>query len=248
MKIAIILTILTLLIRIIKKVEGNSNKTSNQIKSRIEALANNNTDNNKKINSNNGITNPSQKLIEKKINNDEDFDNKPFHNNNNIDHHKSVVHCNNINKHSIETFHEKELYKEEEKELANFEQEDKNEENNVFWNMSKGPNNINNEEDDDNQSLRKCKSTNNYMSKGQVKNYNTSQLFCTFSKIDKGNAIFVSSDDTIFTLPLNFLPKNASLGNSYKITIEETEKIHKKITYLQNIQKKFLFLNFDENN
>ena len=66
--------------------------------------------------------------------------------------------------------------------------------------------------------------------------------------MEKGNAIFVSSDDIIFALPLNFLPKNAIAGNTYKITIEETEKIHKKITFLQSMQKKFLYLSFDDNN
>ena len=81
----------------------------------------------------------------------------------------------------------------------------------------------------------------------QPRNFNSSQVECVFSKIEKGNAIFVSSDDIIFSLPLSFLPKNAIPGNTYKITVEETEKIHKKITYLQNMQKRFLFLNFDAN-
>jgi hypothetical protein len=141
---------------------------------------------------------------------------------------------------------EKEIYAEvEEKELANFEAEDESDDRNenVFWNLQ---NNVN----QSNFSLKRSKSNNENLltstspatgsglglSHPLPKNFNSSQITCVFSRIDKGNAIFVSSDDIIFALPMNFLPKNAITGNTYKITIEEIEKIHKKITFLQNMQ------------
>ena len=140
-----------------------------------------------------------------------------------------------------ESVEEKEIYREiEEEELANFEADQDVDDKNVFWNLK---NNVNLDENIQNRTLKKCKSNLEYKIdefKPESKSFNKSQINCVFSKVDKGNAILVSSNDIIFSLPLNFLPKNATPGNSYKISIEETEKIQKKINYLQLIQKKLL--------
>ena len=170
---------------------------------------------------------------------------------------KIVSNDENKNKHYNSNVEKNNIYEEEkqifeevdEKEIANFEGgENEEDDKNVFWNLRN--NVVVASEHTNNQGLKRCKSTldnQSIHSTLQAKSFNSSQIICVFSKIEKGNAIFVSSDDVIFHLPLNFLPKNAVPGNSYKITVEETEKIHKKITYLQNMQKRFLFLNFDEN-
>jgi len=141
---------------------------------------------------------------------------------------------------------ETEIYADvEEKELANFEGDDEEDLNkNVFWNL---PKNINNNESNAKRMKSEMKEHQTGLVKTQPRSFNSTQINCVFSKIEKGNAIFVSSDDIIFSLPLSFLPKNAVAGNTYKISVEETEKIHKKITYLQNMQKRFLFSNFDAN-
>jgi hypothetical protein len=141
---------------------------------------------------------------------------------------------------------ETEIYADiEEKELANFEGDDEEDLNkNVFWNL---PKNINNNDPNVKKMKSEMKEHQTCSAKPQPRSFNSTQINCVFSKIEKGNAIFVSSDDIIFSLPLSFLPRNAVPGNTYKISVEETEKIHKKITYLQNMQKRFLLSNFDAN-
>lgn len=68
---------------------------------------------------------------------------------------------------------------------------------------------------------------------------NSSTINCTISSIEKGIAILVTSDDTIFCLPEFFLPKNSIPGNSYQILINETLKMQNKVTNIYNLQKDF---------
>jgi hypothetical protein len=78
-----------------------------------------------------------------------------------------------------------------------------------------------------------------YNDNTKIKSINSNIINCTISSIEKGIAILVTQDDTIFTLPAFFLPKNSVPGNSYQITIDETIKIHAKVNSIQNIQNKF---------
>jgi hypothetical protein len=72
----------------------------------------------------------------------------------------------------------------------------------------------------------------------KFRSINTNTINCTISSIDKGIAILVTQDDTIFTLPAFFLPKNSIPGNSYQICIDETVKMQSKVTNINNIQKR----------
>ena len=72
----------------------------------------------------------------------------------------------------------------------------------------------------------------------KFRSVNTNTINCTISSIEKGIAILVTQDDTIFTLPAFFLPKNAIPGNSYQICIDETVKMQSKVTNIHNIQKR----------
>ena len=151
---------------------------------------------------------------------------------------------NNFIKDSVE---EKEIYseiEEEVEEITNLEAEHDVYDKNVFWNLK---NNVTSEENINNHMFKKCESNlETQCDQSKIaKSSNSSQITCVFSRVEKCNAIFVSSDDIIFFLPMSFLPKNAIPGNTYKITIEETEKIHKKLALLQSIQKNFLNLQND---
>jgi hypothetical protein len=141
---------------------------------------------------------------------------------------------------------------EEEREMHNFEIENtegNDPEKNIFWNM-KEMSNINDESTKRSNSVNKLENSYNPNSnkfntattntKFNYKTTTSSQISCTISKIEKGVAILVSSDDYIFTLPVSFLPKNICPGTSYQMTIDETVKINKKINTIQMIQKKFL--------
>jgi hypothetical protein len=67
------------------------------------------------------------------------------------------------------------------------------------------------------------------------------ELKCCLSHVDRGNAIFVTNRDIIFKLPRPYLPNNYIKGNSFKITIEETETSNKKYEKIRCLQNKHLF-------
>jgi hypothetical protein len=73
----------------------------------------------------------------------------------------------------------------------------------------------------------------------RFKSINSNIINCTISSIEKGIVILVTQNDTIFTLPAFFLPKNSIPGNSYQITIDETVKLQFKVGSIQSIQNKF---------
>ena len=150
----------------------------------------------------------------------------------------------NIKIENSKRFEENQIYSEiEEKELAIFEAEQDIYDKNVFWNLKSD---VVPQQNIENQLMKRCKSSlDNQINHSKLKanSFNSSQINCVFSKFEKGNAIFVSSDDIIFSLPMNFLPKNAIPGNSYKIRIEETEKINQKLTFLKDIQNKLFISN-----
>jgi hypothetical protein len=123
-------------------------------------------------------------------------------------------------------------------------------EKNIFWNlnnketpneeyekfMSKRSNSVNKGEFAPSNSGR----LNSLNSRFNYKTPTMSQVSCTISKIEKGVAVLVSSDDYIFTLPVCFLPRNLVPGNSYQITIDETVKIQKKVSSIQQMQMKYI--------
>lgn len=136
--------------------------------------------------------------------------------------------------------------------------EGENHQNNVFWNLKEGGNaNSNHNESNayksdtlgssNHNSMSNIQNTNFYQnrinsfnSKFTYKTATTSQISCTISKIDRGIAVLVSSDDQIFTLPVCFLPKKMTAGNSYQITIDETANLQKKVNSIQQMQKKYI--------
>jgi hypothetical protein len=67
------------------------------------------------------------------------------------------------------------------------------------------------------------------------------EIKCCLSHVDRGNAIFVTNRDIIFKLPRPYLPNNYIKGNSFKITIEETETSNKKYEKIRSLQNKHLF-------
>ena len=202
----------------------------------------------------------SKELIPKVQNNQLPFNKSISFDNKNSSEIKSQTQLTTKSNADIEKFKEEKLFTTKESERVKFEeneieifQDDEEEDKNVFWNIKKIFNHINIQNDEN--SDREWKKSKRSFEKDdsaivQQSNYHTTKTNCVFSKIHKGKAIFVSSDDIIFSTPIKFLPTNPLLGNSYRIVVEETEKINHKISKIQNFQKKILFnLNVnDENN
>ena len=61
------------------------------------------------------------------------------------------------------------------------------------------------------------------------------KVICTLSKIENGNATFVSSDDLIFILPSLFIPKDLNIGTSYIFELSELEYAENKINKVNKI-------------
>jgi len=72
-------------------------------------------------------------------------------------------------------------------------------------------------------------------------NKNTVEMNCCFSRNDRGNSILVTKHDQIFKFPKCYLPKNSLNGNSFKITIEEVEKVDQKYERIRFLQNKYFF-------
>ena len=62
----------------------------------------------------------------------------------------------------------------------------------------------------------------------------------TLSKLEKGSAVFVTTDDTIMSLPICLIPKNMGIGNSYTFKIFENIKYESKVKEIYSIQKKYI--------
>jgi len=129
---------------------------------------------------------------------------------------------------------------EQEVEIANFENE--GDDKNLLWNIKENKFNLEKFSERENKFIKSF-FQNEMENDFQQKNQNSVQTNCVYSKLENGKAIFISADDVIFSTPLNFLPKSPLVGNSYKIVVEETERLHNKITKIQNIQKNILYLN-----
>jgi len=69
----------------------------------------------------------------------------------------------------------------------------------------------------------------------------TVEIQCCLSKVNKGEAIFVTKKDQVFKFPGYYLPNNIIKGNSFKITIEETEKSNQKYEKIRYLQNKHFF-------
>jgi hypothetical protein len=122
------------------------------------------------------------------------------------------------------------------------------EERNIFWNLKS------NIYDESSESQRKrCKSvsaaklcnntssTNNSFHNNSSASKIVSKVTGTFSMLDKGKAVFVSSDDYIFVLPALFIPQNLVVGNSYMFKIYEIDKLNNRMNNInESIQKKYL--------
>lgn len=85
----------------------------------------------------------------------------------------------------------------------------------------------------------------NMMSKLQLngesyKTNSASQFSSTLSKIDKGLAYFVTSDNVIFNMPSCLLPSALQPGCSYQFNLAESMKSQYKINTIQKIHKKLL--------
>ena len=63
---------------------------------------------------------------------------------------------------------------------------------------------------------------------------------CTLSLIDKGKAIFVTENDTIFSLPSAVLNTRVVVGNSYLFIIDKILDLQNKIETIENIQNKYI--------
>lgn len=72
------------------------------------------------------------------------------------------------------------------------------------------------------------------------KSNSSSQFNCTLSKIDKGLAYFVTSDNVIFSMPSCLLPATVQPGCSYQFNLNESMKSQYKINTIQKIHKKLL--------
>jgi hypothetical protein len=127
-------------------------------------------------------------------------------------------------------------------ELVNLNEDEKN----IFWNLK---NNMC-EESSERSQRKRCKSVNNNKlhtnsTNNSFHNSTSSKLVSkitgTFSMLDKGKAVFVSSDDYIFVLPALFIPQNLVVGNTYMFKICEIDKLNNRMANLNdNIQKKYL--------
>ena len=109
-------------------------------------------------------------------------------------------------------------------------------ENNIFWNLK------DNGETDLNVK-HKLNDKSNF--KLNPNTSNTTNISCIVSSIEKGIAVLVTNDDTIFKLPAFFLPKNIVPGNSYNIIIEESVKAHSRVLNIQKLQRKLKSNKFD---
>jgi hypothetical protein len=162
-----------------------------------------------------------------------------------------------VDKVKMETTLLKNILSTEEEDAQVFSPENPLNEDNCFWNMSRRDEEssadskrtketkiISSEQSRDiicnNISLTNSGRLNSIHSKFNYKTQTTSQVTCTVSKIEKGLAVLVSSDDNIFSLPISFLPKNVTPGNSYNITVDETIKLQKKVNSLQKIHLKYI--------
>jgi hypothetical protein len=118
----------------------------------------------------------------------------------------------------------------EEEDMMEQNEEDEADEN-VFWNLK---NNL----DESTESKKRSNSAN---TKSHGKRTNIGRIGATFARIEQGRAIFVTSDDFIFILPVLALPKSMIIGNCYVFDISEHFKYQNRLSNIyETIQKKYI--------
>ena len=88
----------------------------------------------------------------------------------------------------------------------------------------------------------------NILKKTSIKKNQTNNFF-KISEIKKGEALVVTKDDIIFSLPACLLPKEAKLGDTFSLEIKlfNNEIKHKELEEIGLIQKKYSEKIIDEN-
>jgi len=81
--------------------------------------------------------------------------------------------------------------------------------------------------------------TRHHRNKKQEKEIPISNFKGTLSKIEKGYAIFVTTDDVIMLLPSFLIPRNLGIGDSFTFKIFEGQKYNNKVNNIYDIQKKY---------
>jgi len=79
----------------------------------------------------------------------------------------------------------------------------------------------------------------NHKSKKSDKESPISNFKGTLSKIEKGYAIFVTTDDVIMLLPSFLIPRNLGIGDTFSFKIFEVQKYNNKVNNIYDIQKKY---------
>ena len=74
------------------------------------------------------------------------------------------------------------------------------------------------------------------------------KVICTLSKIENGNATFVSSDDLIFILPSLFIPKDLNIGSTYIFKLYEVNQAENKQERIQLIHASLAKENIEDEN
>ena len=74
------------------------------------------------------------------------------------------------------------------------------------------------------------------------------KVICTLSKIENGNATFVSSDDLIFILPSLFIPKDLNIGSTYIFKLYEVNQAENKQEKIQLIHSSLAKENIEDEN
>lgn len=74
------------------------------------------------------------------------------------------------------------------------------------------------------------------------------KVICTLSKIENGNATFVSSDDLIFILPSLFIPKDLNIGSTYIFKLYEVNQAENKQERIQLIHASLAKENVEDEN
>jgi hypothetical protein len=104
--------------------------------------------------------------------------------------------------------------------------------NNIFWKIKEKK-----VSDDDLLGLSGSPTERGKLSK-MIQSNTASSVSCIVSRVEKGQAILVTTEDQIFTIPTCFLPKLTAAGNTYSITIQETCKASVRDNAMKDLQKK----------
>lgn len=149
-------------------------------------------------------------------------------------------------KENYETHKDSEKIKNIINQSESYDEEDSTNTENIFWNLNTESRKI----IENSSNIKKAKTLNLKTNNSKI-NQNTledlpkshsykSKILCTISKIDRGIAVMVSSDDVIFNLPYCFLPKNSVAGNSIHLSLESGIDFNTKLNNISQLQLKFI--------